>query len=209
MKLWGGRFEKETEGLVHTFSSSLSFDRRLALYDLAVSEAHALALEGCGVLSEREREDIVTALRDVRGEMEEGSFRFSGDEDIHSAVERSLVERIGDAGAKLRAGRSRNDQVAADMRLYLMDSSARICLRLLELMRVVLVKAEENLGAIYALMRAAGLRSVALLPYNEASAAKYAWLDRPYPLVAERQTPAQLNEMLAAARREGLEAEIG
>lgn len=148
MKLWGGRFEKETEGLVHTFSSSLSFDRRLALYDLAVSEAHALALEGCGVLSEREREDIVTALRDVRGEMEEGSFRFSGDEDIHSAVERSLVERIGDAGAKLRAGRSRNDQVAADMRLYLMDSSARICLRLLELMRVVLVKAEENLGAI-------------------------------------------------------------
>jgi len=148
MKLWGGRFEKETEGLVHAFSSSLSFDRRLAPYDLAVSEAHALALEGCGVLSEGERKSIVSSLREIRDELEEGTFPFGDDEDIHSAVERTLVERLGDTGAKLRAGRSRNDQVAADLRLYLADTSARLGQRLKELMRSILEQAEANLGAI-------------------------------------------------------------
>jgi argininosuccinate lyase len=148
MKLWGGRFEKKTEGLVHAFSSSLSFDRRLALYDLAVSEAHALALEGCGVLSGQERENIISALREIRGEMERGTFTFADDEDIHSAVERSLVERIGDSGARMRAGRSRNDQVAADLRLYLKDTSAHLRQRELELMWAILEQAEANLGVI-------------------------------------------------------------
>jgi len=148
MKLWGGRFEKETEQLAHAFSASLSFDRRLAPYDLAVSEAHALALEDCGVLSAGEREEIVTALREIRRELEDGTFTFADDEDIHSAVERSLVERVGESGARLRAGRSRNDQVAADMRLYLKDASSRLEKRLVELMRALLEQAEANRGAI-------------------------------------------------------------
>jgi argininosuccinate lyase len=148
MKLWGGRFEKETAGLVHAFSSSLSFDRRLAPYDIAASGAHALALEGCGVLSGEERERIVSSLREIGKEMEAGNFAFADDEDIHSAVERALVERIGEAGAKLRAGRSRNDQVATDLRLYLRDVGARLGRRLAELMGAVLDQAEANLGAI-------------------------------------------------------------
>ncbi|MEW6552940.1 MAG: argininosuccinate lyase [Actinomycetota bacterium] len=148
MRLWGGRFEKKTAGLVHAFTSSLSFDRRLAPYDIAVSEAHALALEGCGVLSAAERESVASALRQIREEMEAGAFAFADEEDIHSAVERAVVERVGEVGAKLRAGRSRNDQVAADLRLYLLDASARLEKRLMELMHAVVNQADANLGAI-------------------------------------------------------------
>ncbi|MBC7247864.1 MAG: argininosuccinate lyase [Actinobacteria bacterium] len=148
MKLWGGRFEKETEGMVHEFTSSLSFDRRLAPYDLRVSEAHALALRECGVLSREECEVVVDALRRMRKELEEGTFPFRDDEDVHTAVERVLVERLGETGAKLRTGRSRNDQVAADLRLYLMDESDALCRRLVDLMSCLLDKAEENLGAV-------------------------------------------------------------
>ena len=148
MKLWGGRFEKETEELVHTFSSSLLFDRRLAPYDLKVSEAHAAALEECGVLKPVEKEQVISILRDMKDEIERGAFPFADDEDIHSAVERVLVERLGDTGAKIRAGRSRNDQVAADLRLYLMHSSARIGQRLIDLLEVILEQAEANLGVI-------------------------------------------------------------
>ena len=148
MKLWGGRFEKKTEELVHAFSSSLSFDRRLAPYDLEVSKAHALALEGCGVLLPDETQRIVSALREMKEEIERGTFPFADDEDIHTAVERVLVERLGDSGAKLRAGRSRNDQVAADLRLYLMDASVCINQRLMGLMAAILEQAEANLGAV-------------------------------------------------------------
>ncbi len=148
MKLWGGRFEKEADGQAHAFSSSLAFDRRLAPYDLAVSEAHAMALEGCGVLSREERESVVSALREMKSEVEAGTFPFADDEDIHSAVERVLVERIGDTGARLRAGRSRNDQVAADLRLYLMQANGLITRRMLDLMRAIVEQAESNRNAI-------------------------------------------------------------
>src|SRR4030042_726126 len=126
MKLWGGRFEKKTDEMVHAFSSSLSFDQRLASYDLEVSEAHALALEECGVITPEEREGITLALSRIKEELEKGSFPFSDDEDIHSAVERMLGVRLGEAGAKLRTARSRNDQVVADLRLYVMNAAGRI-----------------------------------------------------------------------------------
>ncbi|NPV60499.1 MAG: argininosuccinate lyase [Actinobacteria bacterium] len=148
MKLWGGRFEKETEALVHSFSSSLSYDRRLAAHDLRVSEAHALALEECGVIDASEREAIVAALGELRAEMERGDFAFADEEDIHTAVERALVERLGEVGAKLRAARSRNDQVAADMRLFVKEESRRVMALLLELMGVILERAREHLGAV-------------------------------------------------------------
>jgi argininosuccinate lyase len=148
MKLWGGRFEKETEDIAMAFSASLSFDRRLASYDLQVSEVHAMALEECGVLTSEERDRIVTALMQMEEEMDKGTFPFSDDEDIHTAVERVLVDRLGEVGAKLRTGRSRNDQVVADLRLYLMDMSVRMCQRLMSLMEAVLGQAENNLGVI-------------------------------------------------------------
>jgi len=144
MKLWGGRFEKKTEELVHAFSSSLAFDQRLAPYDIEVSQAHALALQECGVLTREEAANIATALREIKKEMESGDFEFAGDEDIHTAVERALVERLGDAGAKLRAGRSRNDQVATDLRLYLKDAATSIEHRLLALMEAILEHAESH-----------------------------------------------------------------
>jgi len=146
MKLWGGRFEKETEDKVLAFSESLSFDKRLAPYDLQVSEVHAMALQECGVLTSEERDRIVTALMDMEEEMDKGTFPFSHDEDIHTAIERILVDRLGEVGAKLRTGRSRNDQVAADLRLYLMDRSVRLCQRLMDLMQAILEQAEGNLG---------------------------------------------------------------
>lgn len=144
MKLWGGRFEKKTEELVHAFSSSLAFDRRLAPYDIEVSLAHAVALQECGVLTREEAAEVAAALRGIREEMEKGVFEFAGDEDIHTAVERVLVERVGDAGAKLRAGRSRNDQVAADLRLFLKDACAGIGQRLLALIDALLEQAESH-----------------------------------------------------------------
>ncbi|MDY6794181.1 MAG: argininosuccinate lyase [Actinomycetota bacterium] len=148
MKLWGGRFAKETEEAVHAYGSSLSFDRRLAPYDIRVSRAHALALEDCGILSGDERAKIAVALGEMEEELERGTFPFGNDEDIHSAIERVLVERLGDAGAKLRAGRSRNDQVVADLRLYLMDATVRLMKGLVALMEALLEQAEGNMGVI-------------------------------------------------------------
>ncbi|MGQ9476422.1 MAG: argininosuccinate lyase [Actinomycetota bacterium] len=148
MKLWGGRFRKETEDIVHRFTASLPFDRRLARQDLRVTEAHALALRECGVLSAAEHEQVLAALKEMEREVEEGGFPFADDEDVHTAVERVLVERLGEVGAKLRAARSRNDQVAADLRLYLKEEAAEMVHRLVNLMEVLLDLAEENLGAV-------------------------------------------------------------
>jgi argininosuccinate lyase len=148
MKLWGGRFEKKTEDMVHAFSSSLSFDKRLAPYDIKVSEAHATALEDCGVISAEEREKIISALVEMKEELEKGTFPFEDDEDIHSAVERVLVKRLGETGAKLRTARSRNDQVVADLRLYVIDAVSRMQSRLAALEKAVLGQVERNLGAV-------------------------------------------------------------
>lgn len=148
MKLWGGRFRKETENIVHRFTASLPFDRRLARQDLRVTEAHALALRECGVLTAAEHEQVLAALKEMEREVKEGSFPFADDEDVHTAVERVLVERLGEVGAKLRAARSRNDQVAADLRLYLKEEAAEMVHRLVNLMEVLLNLAEENLGAV-------------------------------------------------------------
>ncbi|RJP27442.1 MAG: argininosuccinate lyase [Actinobacteria bacterium] len=148
MKLWGGRFEKETEEFVHAFSSSLSFDHRLVPYDIAVSQAHALALQECGVLSRDEAESITTALREIGDEIEGGDLDLGGDEDIHTTVERKLVERLGDTGAKLRAARSRNDQVAADLRLFLKDACKVMERHLLVLMRTILEQASMHLDTL-------------------------------------------------------------
>ncbi len=148
MKLWGGRFGKETEHIVHEFTSSLRFDRHLARQDLRVTRAHALALRECGVLSPEECERVLSALEDMGREVEEDTFPFADDEDVHSAVERVLVERLGEVGAKLRTARSRNDQVAADLRLYLMEETTEILHLLVGLMQVLVELAEENLGVI-------------------------------------------------------------
>ncbi len=123
MKMWGGRFSKEPDGGFIEFSSSVGFDARLYPYDILCTRAWAGALKDVGVLSAQESESIGAALDEVEKELDDGSFEFApSDEDIHTAVERRLVELIGPAGGKVRTGRSRNDQVACDMRLFVRDA---------------------------------------------------------------------------------------
>jgi argininosuccinate lyase len=121
-KLWGGRFAGRTAGTVEAFTASIDVDRRLYRYDIAGSIAHAKMLGRRRIISPREARRIVRGLQAIQKDIEAGKFRFSAaDEDIHMNIERRLIERIGKAGEKLHTARSRNDQVALDMRLYLRD----------------------------------------------------------------------------------------
>ncbi len=118
-KLWGGRFSGDTNDLVDAFNASISFDRRLYREDIAGSIAHAKMLSKQAIISDEDRDAIVTGLEEIRTEIEAGAFEFRIDrEDIHLNIEAALIERIGDAGRRLHTGRSRNDQVATDTRLF-------------------------------------------------------------------------------------------
>ncbi|MFZ5532572.1 MAG: argininosuccinate lyase [Pseudomonadota bacterium] len=122
-KPWGGRFTEGTDAFVETFTASMGFDQRLYRQDIAGSIAHARMLARIGVLSEAECAQIVTGLEDIRAEIEAGRFEWSvALEDVHMNIEARLVARIGEAGKKLHTGRSRNDQVATDIRLYLREA---------------------------------------------------------------------------------------
>ncbi len=144
MKLWGGMFEKETEDSVHIFARSLGYDIRLYSYDLRVSRCHAQALREAGVIDSAECAALVKTLTDIEHAMDGGTFVFeTADEDIHSAVERSLTERLGPLGGKLRTARSRNDQVAADLRLYLKDDCLAAARLILGLAEALLAAAES------------------------------------------------------------------
>ena len=123
-QLWGGRFTKETDALVKQFNDSLPFDRRLFRQDIRGSIAHAAMLGKTGILTEEERDAVVKGLEGILADIESGALGFSDRyEDIHSFVEANLIYRIGDAGKKLHTGRSRNDQVALDMKLYIRDEA--------------------------------------------------------------------------------------
>ena len=122
-KTWGGRFSGQTDDRVESFTESISFDRRLYREDVLASQAHARMLGEVGLLSPHEVEQIVAALDAIAGEIERGEFAFSVKlEDIHTHIEHALTERLGDVGRKLHTGRSRNDQVATDFRLWLREA---------------------------------------------------------------------------------------
>ncbi len=122
-KPWSGRFQKDTDELMEQFTESVSFDRRLYEQDIGASIAHAEMLARQELLSETELVEIREALRDIQGEIEKGLFEFHlGLEDIHMNIEAALIQRIGDAGRKLHTARSRNDQVACDVRLWVRDA---------------------------------------------------------------------------------------
>ena len=121
-KLWGGRFTEQTDELVEAFSESISFDKRLYAHDIQGSMAHARMLASVDVLTESELNSILDGLEDIRIDIERGDFFWSTElEDVHMNIEARLTDRIGEAGKKLHTGRSRNDQVATDIRLYLRD----------------------------------------------------------------------------------------
>lgn len=122
MKLWGGRFTKETNQLVHNFNASLSFDQKFYAQDIQGSIAHVTMLAKCGILTEEEKTCIINGLNSIKDDIASGSLEIdTTQEDIHSFVEAHLIERIGEPGKKLHTGRSRNDQVALDMKLYTRD----------------------------------------------------------------------------------------
>ena len=146
MKLWGGRFTKETNQLVHNFNASLSFDQKFYHQDIEGSIAHVKMLAKQGILTTEDRDTIIEGLEGIRRDLESGALVFTAEhEDIHSFVEAVLTERIGDAGKRLHTGRSRNDQVALDMKLYTRDEIDELDGLVKSLLEELLKLMEENL----------------------------------------------------------------
>ena len=146
MKLWGGRFTKQTNQLVHNFNESISFDQKFYRQDIAGSIAHVTMLAKQGILSEEDRDAIVAGLKSIREDLDNGTLEITTEhEDIHSFVEAVLTERVGEAGKRLHTGRSRNDQVALDMKLYTRDEIDEMDELLKGLLEALLKLMEENL----------------------------------------------------------------
>lgn len=146
MKLWGGRFTKETNQLVHNFNASLSFDQKFYHQDIEGSIAHVKMLAKQGILTTEDSDAIIEGLEGIRRDLESGALVFTAEhEDIHSFVEAVLTERIGDAGKRLHTGRSRNDQVALDMKLYTRDEIDELDGLVKALLEELLKLMEENL----------------------------------------------------------------
>jgi argininosuccinate lyase len=148
-KMWGGRFGEGTAASVEAFTASIHYDCRLYKYDIAGSKAHAAMLADGGILSREELKAITDGLTAIEKEISEGTFQFRPElEDIHMNIEKALVERIGPAGAKLHSGRSRNDQVALDFKLYLRDQCDEVIALLDGIRRAFALLARKYLGRI-------------------------------------------------------------
>lgn len=146
-QLWGGRFTKETDQLVYNFNASISFDRKFYKQDIEGSKAHVTMLAKQGILTQDEKEEIIEGLNGILADVENGTLEITDQyEDIHSFVEANLIDRIGDAGKKLHTGRSRNDQVALDMKLYTRDEILEMDALLKNLLTTLLTIMEENTG---------------------------------------------------------------
>ncbi|GBD36405.1 Argininosuccinate lyase [bacterium HR36] len=144
-KTWGGRFREATDAVVENFTESVSFDVRLYRQDIAASQAHARMLAEVGLLTKSEAEQIVAALERIREDIEAGRMIWRPElEDIHTHIERALVEQLGDVGRKLHTGRSRNDQVATDLRLWIREAIDRLDGLLVEWQRAFLERAEAE-----------------------------------------------------------------
>ena len=144
-QLWGGRFTKETDQLVYNFNASISFDKKFYEQDIRGSIAHVTMLAKQGILTEDEKKQIIEGLNEIKQDVENGTLEITDKyEDIHSFVEANLIDRIGDAGKKLHTGRSRNDQVALDMKLYTRDEILELDKLLKDILEVLLKIMKEN-----------------------------------------------------------------
>lgn len=147
--LWGGRFEKATEKKVYDFNASILFDQRLYFQDILGSMAHVSMLAKVGVLTQEESEQLIHALSDIQKEVEEGALVITDAyEDIHSFVEAQLIERLGDVGKKVHTGRSRNDQVALDMRMYIRSEVLNVDRLLAQMLQELYTQMEANIDTI-------------------------------------------------------------
>lgn len=148
-KLWGGRFAEGTAASVEAFSASIHYDSRLYKYDIAGSKAHATMLEAQGIINAVELQSIIDGLSGIEQEITAGTFEFKRElEDIHMNIEKALVDRIGPAGAKLHSGRSRNDQIALDFKMYLRDQCDFMTVLLDDICRAFVVLGRKYLGSV-------------------------------------------------------------
>ena len=148
-KPWSGRFTQETNTLVEAFTESISFDARLYAQDIQGSIAHSKMLAAIGVISAQEASDIERGLNDIKAQIEQGNFEWSAElEDVHMNIEARLTDTIGDAGKKLHTGRSRNDQVATDIRLYMRDATDSVIQQIKLLQAALLAQAENEIDTI-------------------------------------------------------------
>jgi argininosuccinate lyase len=148
-RLWGGRFATGPADAMAALSASVHFDWRLAPYDIRQTAAHARVLHKAGLLDDAEIVQVLAALDTLASDVASGAFTAGpGDEDVHTAIERGLLERLGPLGGKLRAGRSRNDQVATDFRLYLRDQARAIAAEIVGLQQALLAQAQEHVDTI-------------------------------------------------------------
>ena len=144
-QLWGGRFTKETDKLVYNFNASISFDQKFYAQDIRGSIAHVTMLAAAGILTDEEKDLIIDGLNGIKSDVESGKLPITDEyEDIHSFVEANLIDRIGDVGKKLHTGRSRNDQVALDMKLYVRDELIEVKNLVFELIKVLHKLMKEN-----------------------------------------------------------------
>ena len=179
-QLWGGRFTKETDQLVYKFNASISFDQRFYEQDIKGSMAHVTMLAKQGILTDAEKETIITGLQGILDDVKSGKLEITDKyEDIHSFVEANLIDRVGDAGKKLHTGRSRNDQVALDMKLYIRDEVQETDTLIKEMFK----RDHERMKDIYARMNTCPLGSGALAgttyPLDRAYTAKLLGFDGP------------------------------
>ena len=148
-QLWGGRFTKETDQLVYNFNASISFDQKFYKQDILGSMAHVAMLGKQGILTREESKKIIACLKEIQEDVENGKLEITSEyEDIHSFVEANLIDRLGDTGKKLHTGRSRNDQVALDMRLYTRQQVLETDQLLKELLQVLHRIMKENTQTI-------------------------------------------------------------
>jgi argininosuccinate lyase len=191
MKLWGGRFSSKMDPAAWALNASLSFDQRLALQDVRGSIAWAQALEQAGVLAPTESELITVGLQAIQSEFEEGIFQFQeSDEDIHTAVERRLGEMIGAEAGKLHTGRSRNDQVATDLRLWLLDHLPLLDAALAGLQSALIERAEADFNII--------LPGYTHLQRAQPVLLSHWWLAHFWPLQRDRQRLGQTRQRIAS-----------
>ncbi|MBO4267305.1 MAG: argininosuccinate lyase [Lachnospiraceae bacterium] len=144
-QLWGGRFTKETDKKAYDFNASIGFDKRLFHDDIEGSKAHVMMLAKCGIITDEEKDSIISGLDGIKADVDSGKLSITSEyEDVHSFVEANLIDRIGDAGKKMHTGRSRNDQVALDMRLYCRRNISEMRLRIKKLLECLLNVIENN-----------------------------------------------------------------
>ncbi len=148
-KLWSGRFTKKAAKIIEGFTESISFDKRLWKYDIEGSIAHAAMLGKQGIISKGDSEKIITGLKKIAEEIEKGKFRFREDlEDIHMNIEAALIQKIGEKGGKLHTARSRNDQIALDLRLYLREETKKILTLIKKFQQALLTIAAKHLTVL-------------------------------------------------------------